>query len=266
MLTNQERLQLGSSDLNLLKFVYDLLDEDKREYWEEIISTSRKKTNIVASMQELKTEFNSYDLQLAHHESENFKIATLRKNLEVLDICKDFGLLGHGTSVECAKGINESGLRSKTNEFNSTAVVVFDDLLAYEDLDNGWFEQFINWPHHGLKAITIIAIPHPPAGQKSGFSYYNSVFEKIDKTDTPTGGYGSYFFIPPQFIRGYIDVETLTFVENEKFSENATVVYKEDYDITDIDFPPDEYYKMNLYELNKKHYSSGCWFSEYDPE
>ena len=57
-------------------------------------------------------------------------------------------------------------------------------------------------------------MPNPQEGEQGGSRYFNSVFQELPEPDT---GYNDRYLIPPNYIRGYVDVETQKFIPNPKF-------------------------------------------------
>lgn len=116
-----------------------------------------------------------------------------------------FSTLGHGTRLEKAQEILHQGLRAKHPELASTTIPLFDSSKPYEDQVPQVVEQILHWPHLDEKAVVVVMIPNPQEGEQGGSKYFNSVFQELLEPDT---GYNEHYFIPPSYIRGYVDVET----------------------------------------------------------
>lgn len=146
--------------------------------------------------------------------SEQEKIQILRENLKVLDVLEQYSVLFHGTEASVVDKIFQEGLKYKYPKLQATTSPLFDSKFSYHDQPDECFEKILNWPHHGHKAIVVLAIPNVPEGESGGFSYFNSVFE-----ENKNGAY----MVPPEFIKGYIDVNNLKFVANPKYDPGKKV-------------------------------------------
>lgn len=150
--------------------------------------------------------------------SEQEKIQILRENLKILDVLDKYSILGHGTDVEVAKKILAEGLQYLRPYLQETTIGLFDSQLSIAEQKDQVFQNILNWPHRGHKSIVIIAIPNVPKGETGGDNYFNSVFETVD---------GFYHVVSPEFIKGYIDVNTLQFVANPKYDPDKKVTVKD---------------------------------------
>jgi hypothetical protein len=149
--------------------------------------------------------------------SEQEKIQILRENLRVLDVLDQYSVLFHGTEASVVDKIFQEGLKYEYPALQATAAPLFDSRFSYQDQSDEGFAKILNWPHRGHKAIVVLAIPNVPEGESGGFSYFNSVFE-----ENKNGAY----VIPPEFIKGYIDVNNLKFVANPKYDPEKKVIVK----------------------------------------
>lgn len=149
------------------------------------------------------------------------KINKVKHQLEsVFD--PDFTILGHGTWIEKGREIIQKGLESKVPKLDSTTVPLFDHDKVFEDQPREYFEKFIKWPHLGANCIVVVMIPNVPEGsQVGGHLYFDSVFEDLKTEDT---GYNNRCFIPNKYIRGYFDVQNLTFVSNPDFKPEPLTI------------------------------------------
>ena len=121
-----------------------------------------------------------------------------------------FSASGHGTSEHVVNKILEEGLEARSQELSSTARSLSDPSLLEEP-----------WPHRNYRRIVIIQIPNPREGQQGGLTFFNNVFEELPaerQTKIGVQGADRSYVIPPKFIQGYINLDTLEFIENPKFS------------------------------------------------
>ena len=104
----------------------------------------------------------------------------------------------HGTQTkENAEYICKSGLQSDYPELNYTAYMMeAEDRLLYDKLKS--------WPFANLKFLVICVVPRNSG--KGGVP----IWTKVD---------GSWSVLPPEFIRGYIDVNKRSIVSNELYSK-----------------------------------------------
>lgn len=160
--------------------------------------------------------------------SEQEKIQILRENLKVLDVLDKYLILGHGTREAIMPVIMKDGLKAIDFNIGTTTSSFFDSSLPYSQQPDAVFHKILNWPHHYFKAIVVIAIPYPEGEQGGGSRYCNSVFEKIsdDQKKLPENA-GLNYVVPPEFIKGYIDVNTLQFVANPKYDPDKKVTVKD---------------------------------------
>ena len=154
--------------------------------------------------------------------NEKNKIEILKQNLKEIFGYPKYSTLGHGTNKDQAEKILQNGLESATDELSETVIPL--------DEKEETFKTILNWPHRNYKSIVIVMIPNPNQNQ-GGLSYFNNVFDELPenkKVDSIAGReFDKQFFISPKFIKGYINVENLSFVNNPLYDENAEVVIKE---------------------------------------
>lgn len=156
--------------------------------------------------------------------SEQEKILILKNNLKEIFALPKFSTLGHGTTKENAEKILKVGLESANGALDETSI-------SLDDSTDESFSKILHWPHHDYKVIVIIMIPNPDKGQFGGFHYFDSVFEELPedrKMDLMVGReFRKEYFIPPQFIKGYIDVNSLKLVPNNLYDPELKVKIKE---------------------------------------
>ncbi len=155
-------------------------------------------------------------------EKSKSKIKILKENLrEIFDISK-YSTFGHGTGKIQAENILKNGLESANNAFDETA-------RAIDNTDES-LNKILNWPHRNYKHIVVIMVPNAPTGM-GGYSYFDDVFEKLPENRISDPGAGREFkkeyYIQPQFIKGYIDVDSLSFIKNNLYDPEAKVNIKE---------------------------------------
>lgn len=126
-----------------------------------------------------------------------------------------FSTVGHGTSHEVVGEILKEGLYSNKADINSTCVPL-----------NGNEGVFMKpWPHRNYRCVVVVQIPNPE-GEVKGMRYFNSVFKELDesqKNDVGVQGADRSYVIPTCFIQGYVDLDTMSFIENPKYDQNAKV-------------------------------------------
>ncbi|MCK9393229.1 MAG: hypothetical protein WCX30_01705 [Candidatus Paceibacterota bacterium] len=157
------------------------------------------------------------------------KISKLRENLKEI-YSFEFSTFGHGTSEECAKKILENGLETKNSNLDETIISLFDSSLPYDKQSDEVFKNILNWKHRDYKYIVTVMIPNPKKDEQGGRNYFNSVFEELPedkKVDVGIQGADREYVIPPHFIKGYIDANSLEFIENEKYNPLVGVEMKE---------------------------------------
>lgn len=129
-----------------------------------------------------------------------------------------FSTLGHGTSHEVVAGILKDGLYSSKPDLNSTCI----PLIGTE----GVFAK--PWPHRDYRCVVIVQIPNPQGAVK-GMRYFNSVFKDLDesqKNNVGVQGADRSYVIPSGFIQGYVDLDTMSFIENPKYDSHLKVEVK----------------------------------------
>ncbi|HOX97139.1 MAG TPA: hypothetical protein PL066_02185 [bacterium] len=162
--------------------------------------------------------------------SEQEKIQILRENLKVLDVLDKYSILGHGTGKKVVQNIMENGLEARQVGLNLTTIPLFDSHISYEEQDEQCFKSILNWPHNDYKIIVVVAIPNPKENETGGLGYFNKVFKELsaDKSvKVGIQGADRSYVIPPEFIKGYIDVDTLQFVANPKYDPDKKVTVKD---------------------------------------
>jgi len=150
------------------------------------------------------------------------KLKTLKENLrEIFDLPKCY-VFGHGTNKAQAENILKIGLESATNSLDSSAIHLDDTEESYN--------KILHWPHYNYKFIVIIAIPHQVKGEAGGYYYYDNIFDELPEDRRSDPGAGSEFrkeyYIKPQFIKGYIDVDSLNLVKNDLYNSEAKITIK----------------------------------------
>ena len=154
--------------------------------------------------------------------SEIEKIQILKENLkEIFDLSK-YSTFGHGTNKVQAEKILKTGLESATDSLDETTLVLDDT--------KGSLDRILDWPHRNYKYIVIVMVPNAPTGM-GGFRYFDSVFDELPENRKSDIGAGREFrkeyYIQPQFIKGYIDVDSLSLIKNELYDPEAKVDVKE---------------------------------------
>jgi len=160
-------------------------------------------------------------LQKTTQENKIEKIKILKENLkEIFDISK-YSTFGHGTGKIQAENILKNGLESADNELCGTACVL--------DNTDESLNKILNWPHRNYKHIVVIMVPNAPTGM-GGYSYFDNVFEKLPENRISDPGAGrecrKEYYIKPQFIKGYINVNSLNFVKNKLYNPEEKVTIK----------------------------------------
>ena len=149
------------------------------------------------------------------------KLETLKENLrEIFDLPKCY-IFGHGTNKAQAENILKIGLESATNSLDSSAIYLDDSEETYN--------KILHWPHYNYKSIVIITVPHQDPGEVGGY-YYDNLFDELpeDRKRDPRAGseFRKEYYIQPQFIKGYIDVDSLSLIKNDLYNPEAKVVVK----------------------------------------
>ena len=137
-----------------------------------------------------------------------------------------YSYLGHGTSKRCADSIMKEGLYARCDDLLSTTIPLCD---CRSPAMRECIDKILNWPHRNYENVVIVAIPNPRDKKKSGFHYFNSVFEELEdnnKINQGIGGIDRGYKIPTEFIVGYVDVKNKCFVENPKYDSNRVVDFK----------------------------------------
>jgi len=162
--------------------------------------------------------------------SEQEKIQILRENLKVLDVLDKYSILGHGTGKKVVQNIMDDGLEARQVGLNLTTIPLFDSHVPYAEQDEQCFKNILHWSHNDYKMIVIVAIPNPKENGTGGLGYFNKVFMELsDDKSVKVGIQGAdrSYVIPPEFIKGYIDVNTLQFVANPKYDPDKKVTVKD---------------------------------------
>lgn len=150
------------------------------------------------------------------------KLETLKENLREIFDSPKYYIFGHGTNKEQAENILKIGLESATNSLDSSAI--------HLDNTEDTYNKILHWPHYNYKFIVIIAIPHQAPGEMGGYYYYDNLFDELpeDRKRDPRAGseFRKEYYIKPQFIKGYIDVDSLSLIKNDLYNPEAEVVIK----------------------------------------
>jgi hypothetical protein len=151
------------------------------------------------------------------------KIKSLGEQLKHIDTQK-YSILGHGTTnTHTAQSIINSGLKYSEPNLDRQAIPLFDSKSPIENqIDN--LKSILNWTHKNSKAIVIIGIPNPQKEQRGGDAYFQSVWDKIphnqltDIKGNNTTKTSLKYIIKPEYLMGYIDTESTTFIPNPNFN------------------------------------------------
>ena len=153
---------------------------------------------------------------------EQEKIGLLRERLGII-YDPNYSTLGHGTNEEAAKKILMNGLSTKPGmTLNETAIPIFYSEKPYTEQPDEVFSNILHWQHKDYKYIVIVMIPNPKDGQTGGLRHFNSVLESQIHPE-----WRERDVISPKFIKGYIDANSLQFVENSLYDKDAEVLVKE---------------------------------------
>ena len=131
----------------------------------------------------------------------------------------------HGTKPEKCEDICEDGLHYKTSSIRGTAVPQKAE-FGQKPVELDSFESLLNWSHKESKGLVLIAVPYE-------CYYKEGLWEHFSDDE-----YG--YRIRPEFIVGYIDVESKKIVPNPR--------YKRDHDYTGLE-PDNEIFHENK-EMN----------------
>lgn len=112
----------------------------------------------------------------------------------------------HGTDSERCSSIMDEGLRCGLPEITSTACGQTMP-AGDENFEFGEFESLLNWGHRNYKALVMLAIPYEAF-------YKEGLFTQVGVDN----GYSYKYLINPDFIVGYIDVNTKQITMNPKYS------------------------------------------------
>lgn len=150
------------------------------------------------------------------------KIKTLKENLREIFDSPKYSTFGHGTTREKAENILINGIESSTSALDETAIRLEDNDESYN--------KILNWKHRNSKFIIIIMIPNPT--DNLGYTYFDNVFDELPEnrksnTSYYGRGFGREYYIKPQFIKGYVDVNSLSFVKNELYDPEKKLIVKE---------------------------------------
>ncbi len=167
-----------------------------------------------------------HPIELNEHE----RIQCLRKIMRPL-FGEHFSTLFHGTNEANAKNILNEGLESRANDLSSISIPLFVIDTSYDNQPEECYRKILDWPHHGYKYIVAFMVPNPKEHEPGGMRYFNSVFEELTpdkKVDIGVQGADHSYVIPTQFIRGYIDVNALTLIDNPHFGLPDSLVVRPD--------------------------------------
>jgi hypothetical protein len=120
---------------------------------------------------------------------------------------------GHGTSIEVAPEILLKGIR--VNE----AYGLHEILMPLSGLSDSKIESLLAaWPHKSARAVVIVCVPN-----QEGFNRPEDIVGEIfDENLHRTRSY-----VPPNFVKGYFDVEQQKFVDNPGWEINPTPLVKQ---------------------------------------
>lgn len=154
------------------------------------------------------------------------KIKILKENLrEIFDPSK-YTTFGHGTThKEKAESILINGIESSTDALDETALILEDTNESYN--------KILNWEHKNSKYIIVIMIPTlNSSNYLESRMYTDNIFDELPEdrksnTSYYGRGFGREYYIKPQFIKGYINVNSLNFVKNKLYNPEEKVTIKE---------------------------------------
>lgn len=127
----------------------------------------------------------------------------------------------HGTLLEYAKEILNSGLKYKSPSLTSTSVIQ-DTKFDGNNHEYNDYAGLLNWKHHNYKALVLIGVPYE-------CFYKEPLWEKF--ADDYTGTEFTHK-IKEEFIIGYIDVLNKKIILNPNYKRNHDYSGLEyDYDI-----------------------------------
>ena len=118
----------------------------------------------------------------------------------------------HGAPLSVCDKICETGVHYKSPEIRSTAVPQKAE-FGQKPVELDSFESLLNWGHKQRKGLVLIAVPYE-------CYYQEGLWEHFSDDE-----YG--YRIKPEFIVGYIDVESKKIVPNPR--------YKRDHDYTGLE-------------------------------
>lgn len=128
-------------------------------------------------------------------------------------------LFVHGTSIDCCKSIINDGLKNKTKSILSTCILK-------DNTDENLYTDILNWPHREYKGLALLAIPFECFGIRENIE---PLWENIDDNTKLGGEYIQAYRIKPDFVFGYIDVNSKKIIKNDKFT------YKHEYNGLEFD-------------------------------
>jgi len=112
----------------------------------------------------------------------------------------------HGTSPGSCPSIMDEGLRCGLPQITSTScgqtMPAGDESFEFQQ-----FESLLNWGHKNYKGLVMLAIPYETF-------YKEGLFTQLSVDN----GYSYKYLINPDFIVGYIDVNTKQIIMNPKYS------------------------------------------------
>ena len=131
----------------------------------------------------------------------------------------NFSTLGHGTQLTLAPHILEEGLQLRSPDLGTTTVPIIEPAQPYKKQSPKLLETVLSWPHLNLKSVVVVMIPNVPDDQPVGGSmYFNSVIEELQEPEGEYGGYTMKYYVPREYVRGYIDAEKRDFIPNPHFA------------------------------------------------
>lgn len=147
----------------------------------------------------------------------------------------------HGTKLDKAKEILESGLKYKCSSIIATAVL---QNFGFEKEETMYpdYSGLLNWAHHQHKGLVLVGIPYECYYKEPLWEPFAKDFSGSDFTHR----------IKPEFIVGYIDVEGKKIILNPN--------YKREHDYSGLEYDNDIFNKKNI--TNEEFVTSKLKFAE----